>query len=182
MNHPTQMRRKLITALGAGAFASTLGHSFCAFAQAQPKPADKIWRVGLLVQADQTSQATSNYQAFLSGMREKGYVEGRNLKIEWRFADNQLERLPALAAELVALQPDVLVAAANAAPLALQKATSTLPIVMLSLGDPVASGLVKSLARPGGNVTGLSVLGELAPKRLELLRGMVPKLSQVALL
>ena len=112
----------------------------------------------------------------------KGYVEGRNLKIEWRFADNQLERLPALAAELVALQPDVLVAAANAAPLALQKATSTLPIVMLSLGDPVASGLVKSLARPGGNVTGLSVLGELAPKRLELLRGMAPKLSQVALL
>ena len=180
MNHPEKMRRKLITTLGAGTFAGTLGHGLSAFAQTQPKPADKIWRVGLLAQTGQASQG--NYQAFLRGMRELGYVEGRNLKIEWRSADNQLDRLPALAAELVALQPDILVAAANAAPLALQRATSTLPIVMLSPGDPVGSGLVKSLAQPGGNITGLSVLGELAPKRLDLLRGMVPRLAQVALL
>ena len=182
MNHPTQMRRKLITALGAGAFSGTLGNCISALAQAPAKAADKIWRVGILGQAGRASSEATRHEDFLRGMREQGYVEGRNLKVERRYAENQLERLPALAAELVALQPDVIVAGANAAPLALQKATSKLPIVMLSTGDPVASGLVKSLARPGGNVTGLSVLGELAPKRLELLHGMAPKLSQVALL
>ena len=182
MNHPEKMRRGLITALGAGTFTGTLCYGLSAFAQTPPKPADKIWRVGLLAQAGQASQGAGNHQAFLRGMREQGYVEGRNLQVEWRFADNQLERLPALAAELVALKPDVLVAAANAAPLALQKATSTLPIVMLSTGDPVASGLVKTLAHPGGNITGLTVMGELGPKRLQLLRDMVPKLTQVALL
>ena len=182
MNHPGEMRRKLITTLGAGAFASTLGISFRAFAQAQPKPADKIWRVGILVQAGRVSGSSTYLKEFLRGMREHGYVEGRNLQVDWRYADNQLERLPALAAELLALRPDVLVANANAAPLALQKATSTVPIVMLSPGDPVASGLVKTLAHPGGNITGLTVMGELGPKRLQLLRDMVPKLTQVALL
>ena len=171
-------RRKTILALGAGA----LVNAFPALAQVQGKPAEKIWRVGILVQAGQASQGLGYHNEFLRGMRELGYVEGRNLRVEWRYADNQLERLPALAAELLALQPDVLVANANAAPLALQKATSTVPIVMLSAGDPVASGLVKSLARPGANITGLSVMGELGPKRLEMLRDMVPKLAQVALL
>ncbi len=182
MNHPGEMRRKLITTLGAGAVASTLGISFRAFAQAQPKPADKIWRIGILVQAGRVSGSSTYLKEFLRGMRELGYVEGRNLQVDWRYADNQLDRLPALAAELLALRPDVLVANANAAPLALQKTTSTVPIVMLSPGDPVGSGLVKSLAHPGGNITGLTVMGELGPKRLQLLRDMAPKLTQVALL
>ena len=170
-------RRNLLVALGTGALAAPFG----AFAQ-PAKPAEKIWRVGILGQADEDSPEIGRHADFLRGMREFGYVEGRNLKVERRFANNQLERLPALAAELVALQPDVIVAGANAAPLALQKATSTVPVVMLSPGDPVGSGLVKSLARPGGNITGLSTFGELAPKRLEMLRDMVPKLSQAALL
>ena len=171
-------RRKTTLALGAGA----LVNAFPALAQVQGKPAEKIWRVGILVQAGQASQGLGYHNEFLRGMRELGYVEGRNLRVEWRYADNQLERLPALAAELLALRPDVLVANANAAPLALQKATSTVPIVILSAGDPVASGLIKSLAQPGGNITGLSVMGELGPKRLQLLHDMVPKLAHVALL
>ena len=171
-------RRETLAALGAGLLANAIP----AFAQQAPKPSEKIWRIGILVQAGQVSGSSTYLKEFLRGMRELGYVEGRNLQVDWRYADNQIERLSALAAELLALRPDVLVANANAAPLALQKATSTVPIVMLSMGDPVGSGLVKSLARPGGNITGLSVMGELGPKRLELLRDMVPKLSQVALL
>ena len=171
-------RRQTLLALGAG----TLANALPAFAQSSGKPAEKIWRVGILVQASQVSGSSTYLKEFLRGMRERGYVEGRNLQVEWRYADNQIERLPALAAELLALRPDVLVANANAAPLALQKATSTVPIVMLSPGDPVGSGLVKSLAQPGGNITGLSVMGELGPKRLEMLRDMVPKLAHVALL
>ena len=171
-------RRKTLAALGAGLLARALP----AFAQQVPKPSEKVWRVGILVQAGQVSASSIYLKEFLRGMRELGYVEGRNLQVEWRYADNQIERLPALAAQLLALRPDVLVANANAAPLALQQATSTVPIVMLSAGDPVASGLVKSLARPGANITGLSVMGELGPKRLEMLRDMVPKLAQVALL
>ena len=172
------LRRKLIRTLGAGALITP----FAALAQAPAKSADKVWRIGILVQAGQVSGSSTYLKEFLRGMRELGHVEGRNLQVDWRYADNQIERLPALAAELLALRPDVLVANANAAPLALQKATSTVPIVMLSTGDPVGSGLVKSLAHPGGNITGLSVMGELGPKRLQLLRDMVPKLAQVALL
>ena len=171
-------RRKTLAALGA----CLLNAPLASFAQQPAKPAEKIWRVGILVQAGQVPTSSTYLREFLRGMRELGYVEGRNLQVDWRYADNELERLPALAAELLALRPDVLVANANAAPLALQKATSTVPIVMLSPGDPVGSGLVKSLAHPGANITGLSVMGELDPKRLEMLRDMVPKLSQVALL
>jgi putative ABC transport system substrate-binding protein len=116
-------------------------------------------------------------------MRELGYVEGKNLVIEWRFADSKLDQLPALAAELVQLKMDIIVAGGNDAPLALQKATATIPIVMATAGDPVSTGLVKSLARPGGNTTGLSSLtSELGPKRLEMLLAMVPKASRVAVL
>ncbi len=91
-------------------------------------------------------------------MRDLGYVEGKNLLLEWRFADGDVGRLPTLAAELVALKVDVLVAVAHDAAIASQHATTTIPIVMTTAGDPVGSGLVKSLARPGGNITGLSVL------------------------
>ncbi|MSP98362.1 MAG: ABC transporter substrate-binding protein [Betaproteobacteria bacterium] len=116
-------------------------------------------------------------------MRELGYVEGKNLIYEFRFADNKLDQLPALAAELVALKLDVIVSYANAGPLALQKVTSTTPIVMTSASDPVASGLVKTLGRPGGNITGRATINaELGPERLEMLRDMLPKFSQVAVL
>ena len=123
------------------------------------------------------------YGAFLQGMRELGYVEGKNLVIEWRFAEGKNERLPGLAAELVQLKVDVIVTARHAATIAAQKATATIPIVMGSAGDPVGSGFVKSLAQPGGNITGLSnISGDIGPKHLEMLLSMVPKLSRVAVL
>jgi putative ABC transport system substrate-binding protein len=116
-------------------------------------------------------------------MRDLGYIEGKNLVIEWRFADNKPDRLPDLAAELARLSVDVLITAATLPTLAAQKATTTIPIVMVSVGDPVRSGLIKSLARPGGNITGLSNLTtDAGPKRLELLLEMVPSLGRVAIL
>ena len=116
-------------------------------------------------------------------MRELGYVEGRNLVIEWRFADGQFERLPGLTAELVRLKVDVIVAAGPSAIIAAQKATTTIPIVIATGIDPVDAGFVKSLARPGGNITGISNLsGEVSPKHLEMLLTMVPKLAHVAVL
>jgi putative ABC transport system substrate-binding protein len=116
-------------------------------------------------------------------MRELGYVEGKNLVVEWRFADGNFERLPGLAADLVQLKVDVIVAVASAAIGAAQKATSTIPIVMATTGDPVGSGFVKSLARPGGNITGLSNMGgDTGAKLFDLLLSVVPKLPRVALL
>ena len=161
-----------LLALGAAPLAS--------LAQ-QPR---NVWRIGILSQTTRPATLDAdNLSNFLRGLRELGYVEGRNLIVEWRFADDKLDRLPALAAELVALRADVLVSTANAGPLALQKATSEIPIVMTSASDPVGSGLVKSLARPGGNITGLSTINaELSPKRLELLLEIVPRLSHVAVL
>ncbi len=116
-------------------------------------------------------------------MRELGYVEGRNLVIEWRFADSKLDRLAALASELMQLKVDVFLAAGQEVALALQKATSTVPIVFAGSGDPVGRGLVKSLARPGGNITGRSTLSDdLGPKRIEMLLALMPKLLRVAVL
>ena len=116
-------------------------------------------------------------------MRELGYVEGKNLVIEWRFADNEVERLSDLAAEFVRLKVDVIVAAGSVATSAAQKATATIPIVMGSSGDPVGSGFVNSLARPGGNITGITnLITEVGPKHLEMLRSMVSRLSRVAVL
>ncbi len=122
-------------------------------------------------------------EAFRQGLRDLGYVEGRNLVIEYRFAEGKSERLPALAAELVALKVDVIVAVTTPEALAAKKATRTLPIVFVAAADPVTSGLVSSLARPGGNVTGLSsFFPELVGKRLELLTQAVPGVSRVAVL
>ncbi len=116
-------------------------------------------------------------------MRELGYVVGKNLVIEWHSAEGKSERLPELAAELVGLKLDVMLTAETPASLAAQKATATIPIVMISVGDPVGSGLVKSLARPGGNSTGFSnISADLTPKLLEMLRGMLPKVTRVAVL
>ena len=146
------------------------------------QPQGKIWRVGILSPTS-ASLSSSNTNAFLKRMRELGYIEGRNLVVEWRFADGRLERLPGLAAELVQLKVDVIVVQSSAAISAAQNATTTIPIVMTSAGDPVRSGFVKSLARPGGNITGLSIMsGDTGAKLLELLRSVVPKLSRVAIL
>ena len=153
----------------------------CSFAQQQ----GKVWRVGFLSQRRHVDFLDSDYYygPFRQGMRELGYVEGKNLVIEWRSAEGKFERLPDLAAELVQLKVDVIVTAGTPAISAAQKATTTIPIVMGSAGDPVGSGFVKSLARPGGNITGLSnMVVDLGPKHLEMLRSMVPKLSRVAVL
>ena len=116
-------------------------------------------------------------------MRERGYEEGKNIGIEWRFGDSKLDRLPALAVELVGLKVAVIVTGGTAPTRAAKEATSTIPIVMAQDNDPVASGVVASLARPGGNITGLTNFApELSSKRLEILREVVPKLSRVAVL
>src|SRR5438093_637746 len=122
-------------------------------------------------------------EAFRQGLRDLGYVEGRNVVIEYRDAEGKLERLPTLAAELVALKVDAIVVTSTPAALAAKQATGALPIVFTAAGDPVTDGLVTSLARPGGNVTGLSVLShEIIGKRLELLKQVVPGVSRVAVL
>ena len=122
-------------------------------------------------------------EAFRQGLRELGYVEGKNIVIEWRFAEGKPDRLPALAAELVRLKVDIIVTGGPTATRAAKEATTTIPIVMAQDTDPVANGFVASLARPGGNITGLSNLSpEISGKQLELLKEIVPKLSRVAVL
>jgi putative ABC transport system substrate-binding protein len=173
-------RRKLIIALGAGALAAPFG----SLAQQQ----GKIWRVGFLALPGQPADLDSHYYAaFKHGMRELGYVEGKNLIIEWRWAGGEIKRLDALAAELAQLKLDLIATAGNDAAIAAKKATGTIPIVMGSSADPVDTGLVASLARPGGNMTGMSdMASELAPKRLHLLLSMTAtatrKASHVAVL
>jgi putative tryptophan/tyrosine transport system substrate-binding protein len=121
--------------------------------------------------------------ALLEGLRQLDWIEGKTIVIEYRYAENHNERLPELAAELVRLNVDVIVVAGTLAPFAAKRATTTIPIVMTSAGDPLDSGLVASLARPGGNVTGLSLMmSEVSGKRLELLKELVPRLSRVAVL
>jgi hypothetical protein len=118
---------------------------------------------------------------FRDGLRELGYQEGRNVVIEYRWAEGKYERFPALVAELLAVPVDLIVTAGTPATLAVKKATSTVPLVMIAVGDPVGTGIVPSLARPGGNITGLSSIApDLEGKRLELLREVIPKLSYVA--
>jgi len=168
-------RRTFLTALAGGLLAAPLA--------AEAQQATTVARIGYL----SFNLATSPHlrEAFRQGLRDLGYVEGRNLVIEYRSADGKRERLPALAAELVALKVDVIVTEAGntVVPLAAKQATRTLPIVFASAADPVGSGLVTNLARPGGNVTGLSNLtAELIGKRLELLTQAVPGVGQVAVL
>jgi putative ABC transport system substrate-binding protein len=146
-------------------------------ADAQPLP--KIPRIGVLASSS-PSYGTPLLEAFRQGLRDLGY---RDVVIEARWAEGRLERLPDLATELVRLKVDIIISAGTAGPLAAKHATSTIPIVMIGAGDPVASGLVASLARPGGNVTGTSMTArELGGKRLQLLKEAVPGLSRVAVL
>jgi putative ABC transport system substrate-binding protein len=148
---------------------------------AEAQQAAKFPRIGYLVL--NLAGARHLTEAFLQGLRDLGYVEGRNVVIEYRSAEGKLERLPALAAELVALQVDVIVAGGPAHALAAKQATRTIPIVFAAAADPVTDGLVTSLARPGGNVTGLSNLGSnLVGKGLEQLTQAVPGISRVAVL
>jgi ABC-type uncharacterized transport system substrate-binding protein len=140
-----------------------------------------ITRIGFL--ANSPTALGHLRDAFLQGLRDLGYVEGRNLVIEYRFAEGKLDRFPALAAELVALKVEVIVAPPRPAAEAAKQATKTIPIVFAGVGDPVGDGLVASLARPGGNVTGLSGLNpELVGKCLEKLKQAVPGVSRIAVL
>jgi putative tryptophan/tyrosine transport system substrate-binding protein len=161
--------RKLV-----GRFALVFAFAMCG-AVAQAQQATKIPRIGYLGGAAPSANAGPR-EAFQQGLRELGYVEGKSIIIEWRSAEGKLDDLPALAAELVRLKVDVIVTGAK-------EATKTISIVMAQVPDPVGDGFVASLARPGGNITGLSALGpELSGKRLELLKETVPKLSRVAVL
>ena len=144
--------------------------------------AGKIPHIGYLA-APSLSAVAVRIEAFRQGLRELGYVEGKNIVIEWRSAEEKFDRLPALAAELVRLKLDVIVTGGPTATRSAKEATSTIPIVMALDNDPVGSGVVASLARPGGNITGLSTLApEISGKRLELLKEIVPRLSRVAVL
>ena len=167
-------RRAFIGTLAGGLLTAPL--------TAEGQPATKVARIGYL--AANLAANRHLHEAFLQGLRDLGYVEGRNVVIEHRSAEGKLvERLPALAAELVALKVDVILAGATPAALAAKQATRTLPIVFAAAGDPVGSGLVTSLARPGGNVTGSSLLApELVGKCLEQLKQAVPGVSRVAVL
>ena len=145
----------------------------------QPK---KVPRIGFLG-ASSASVLAARIEAFRQGLRDLGYVEGKNIVIEWRSAEGKLDRLPALAAELVRLKVDVIVTTGPAPTRPAKEATSTIPIVMAFDNDPVGNGFVASLARPGGNITGLSTLApEISGKQLEVLKEIVPRLSRVAVL
>jgi ABC-type uncharacterized transport system substrate-binding protein len=169
-------RRKFIMAFGGGLVA------WPGTGRAQQAP--KVARIGYLATGSLNSpEARKSLDTFREGLYELGYTEGRNIVIEYRAADGKIERLPALASELARLKLDLIVAGATPAGLAAQQVITTTPIVVTAMGDPVRDGLVASLARPGGNITGTSFLGpELVPKRLALLKEVLPKVSRVGVL
>ena len=148
------------------------------------QPGGKIPRIGFLTPVSASDpQSALRLDAFRQGLRDLGYVEGKNINIEYRYAEGRLERLPELAEELVRLKVDIFVVANDATARAAKKSTATIPIVMVGSGNPIGSGVIVSLARPGGNVTGLtSYTAELLGKRLELLKEVVPKVSRFAFL
>jgi putative ABC transport system substrate-binding protein len=149
---------------------------------AQAQQAKKVYRIGILL-AGSPSSLSSQTEAFRQGLRDLGYVEGKNVVIEYRYAEGREDRLPDLASDLVRLKADVIVVGGGLATSAAKNATRTIPIVMGAASDPVGTGLVTSLARPGGNITGLSLLSpELSGKRLELLKETVPGVSRIAAL
>jgi len=149
---------------------------------AEAQQPTKIPRIGYL-SGTSSSFSSARVDALRQGLNELGYFEGKNIVIEYRFADGKPDRLPALAKELVGLKLDVVVATTTASVLAVKKASATIPIVVVSSADPIASGLVASLARPGGNITGLTILApELSGKRLELLKEVLPKVTRVGVL
>jgi putative ABC transport system substrate-binding protein len=163
-------RRKFITLFGVASAVWPLG--------ARAQQGEKIYKIGVLSAGSPQPGPTSIRR---EALRELGYVEGKNVTFEHRYAEDRLERLPEFAAELVSLKVDVIMTVGTLAPLAAKRATSTIPIVMMAAGDPVGSGLVASLAQPGGNVTGTSLMApDLGGKRLQLLKELLPELSRVA--
>jgi putative ABC transport system substrate-binding protein len=166
-------RRAFIAALGSAAAWSVV-------ARAQQ---EKVWRVGYLSSSSATKVSAALFDAFRIKLEELGYVEGKNLRVDLSRADDDYTRLPALATTLVSLAPHVIVGITPAAIAALQHATSSIPIIMVGSGDPIAFGFVKSLAKPGGNITGLSNLSiDLTAKSLELLHAAAPRAQRIAVL
>ena len=171
-------RRAFVSGLAALAASSAIAFKAqCAHAQQSAPPR----RIGVLLVA--RSPEGKEAQAFRQALRDAGYSEGRDVVIEWRFTNGDYARVPELAAGLIQLKMEVIVVDSTVATRLLKRATSTIPIVMTSISDPVGSGLVASLAHPGGNITGLSIMTpELSAKRLQLLKETIPNLTQVALL
>ena len=169
-------RRMFIGTFAGGVLAAPLA--------VEAQQVGKVPRIGFLVVSSASDAANARWiEAFRQGLRDLGYVEGRNIVIEYRYAGEKYERLPALAAELVRLKVDLIVSHGTPGPVAAKQATRVIPIVMTSAGDPVASGLVSNLARPGGNVTGMSLMvPELGGRRLQLLKEILPGLSRVAVI
>jgi putative ABC transport system substrate-binding protein len=165
--------KQRIFALALGALLFVL----CVSVEAQQPP--KVLRIGFL-NASSVSSVATRVEAFLQGLRELGYVEGKNIVVEYRHAEGKQDRLSELAHELVSLKVETIVAGGTASTQAAKSATKTIPIVMTNVSDPVALGFAVSLSHPGGNVTGLSTLApELSGKRLELLKETLPKRSRV---
>jgi putative ABC transport system substrate-binding protein len=167
-------RREFITLIGGAAAAWPL--------VARAQQSHRVPRIGVLLPGTPTSFAPRT-QAFVEGLRDLGYVEGRTIAIEWKWGQDRVDRLPDLAAELAGSQVDVIVTGGTVAARALKNATRTIPIVMAMVGDPVGAGLVESLGRPGGNASGLSIVAtDLSGRRLQLLNEIVPGLSSVAVM
>jgi putative tryptophan/tyrosine transport system substrate-binding protein len=170
-------RREFLTFLGGAATAASIERPRAA--RAQPR----IRRLGVLSQGSIRTHPTPMFRTFQQGLRDLGWVEGQNVAIEWRFSEGSTEPLPRLAAELVGVPVDLIVASPTQPALAAKAATSTIPIVFIQVADPVKSGIVPNLARPGANVTGLSTIGsDLSGKRLELLKEALPGAERVAVL
>jgi ABC-type uncharacterized transport system substrate-binding protein len=165
-----------------------IGVALCAFLLAlafsvEAQQPQKVPRIGYLVTGVPSSSSSLNLEAFRQGLRDFGYIEGKNIQIESRYADGKLDRLPSLVAELVQPKVDVLISGTLVAIRAAKQATNTIPIVMVLSVDPVATGLVDSMARPGGNITGLTNLArDLSGKRLELFKEVVPGISHIGML
>jgi ABC-type uncharacterized transport system substrate-binding protein len=167
-------RREFITLLGGAAAAWPI--------LARAQQAGRTYRIGFL-SAGSEVRPPKLWSIFVDGLRELGWIEGNNIVFDRRYAENRLDRLPELATELVRLNVDVIVTVGTLAPLAAKRATTSIPIVTINAGDPVGSGLVASLARPGGNVTGMSLMApDLGGKRLELLKEVLPQLAHVAII
>jgi ABC-type uncharacterized transport system substrate-binding protein len=173
----------LTPAMRRGAFVlALLLLSLAAPVAVDAQPSEKVYRIGILERTSPANNA-ANLDGFRRGLRELGYVEEKNFVIEYRSADGRDDRLPALATELVRLKVDLILTRGTPGTLAAKNATGTIPVVTIGVGDPVAQGIVASLARPGANVTGLSPLvTELYPKRVELLRALVPRALRIAAL
>jgi ABC-type uncharacterized transport system substrate-binding protein len=169
-------RRTFLCGLTLGTLAAPL--------TAESQQAGKVYRVGFLAWGSRGAHSEHAFQAFEQGLRERGWVTGENLVITYRFAEGQFDRLPALAGELVRIEPHVIVAVPTAATRAAKDVTSTIPIVMLNVSDPIGDRLIASFARPGANVTGLTITPtwEIYAKQLQLLKEAVPRAQRIALL